>query len=114
LIREYLLLKHVREIELTQSARNVSSANTDSTVPTKSCVSKIIKKWWTTGLGLDKTQHRKKTVLTDEKLEDIWRWLQISPWKFLTQLSQETVVSVGSVSKATKLIKFHPYTCTCA
>jgi transposase len=58
---------------------------------------------------LDKTRHHKKTVLTDEKLEDIWAWLEIRPLKSLRRLSQETGVSIGSASKATKLIKFRPY-----
>jgi hypothetical protein len=38
-------------------------------------------------------------LLTDEKLEDIQMQLQISPWK--------TGVSVGSASKAAKLIKLY-------
>jgi hypothetical protein len=58
---------------------------------------------------LDKTRHGKKTVLTDQKLEDIRARLEISPRKSLRRLSQETDVSVGSASKATKLIKFRPH-----
>jgi hypothetical protein len=81
----------------------------DSSVPTKSCVSKLIKKWRTTGPVLDKTRHRKKTMLTDEKLEDIRARLEISPRKSLRRLSQETDVSVGSASTAVRLIKFRPY-----
>jgi hypothetical protein len=50
----------------------------DSPVPTKSCVSKVIKKWRTTGSVLDKTRHRKKTMLTDEKLEDIHARLRLA------------------------------------
>lgn len=73
-------------LELTQSAGKVPSANTDSPLPTKSCVSKIIKKWRTTSSGLDKTQHREKTAPTDGKPEDIWRRIQISPWKSLNTI----------------------------
>jgi hypothetical protein len=51
-----------------------------SPVPTKSCVSKLIKKWRTTGSVLDKTWHRKKTVLTDENLEDIYHKTLNSDW----------------------------------
>jgi hypothetical protein len=57
-----------------------------SPVPTKSCVSKLIKKWRTTGSVLNKTRHRKKTVLTDENLEDIRARLEISPRKSLRRL----------------------------
>jgi hypothetical protein len=47
-------------------------------------------------------------VLTDEKLEDIQVWMQISPWKSLRRLLQE-ILSVGCASNAAKLIKFCPY-----
>jgi hypothetical protein len=57
---------------------------------------------------LDKTRHSKKTVLTGEKLEDIRARLEISPRKSLRGLSQDTAVSAGSASKATKLIQFRP------
>jgi hypothetical protein len=92
---------------LTWSTGKDSSANTDSPLLTKSCISKLIKKWQTTGSVLDETWHHKKTVLT--VLEDIRVWLQIIPWKALRRLSQEMGVSVGSASKTTKLLKFFPY-----
>jgi hypothetical protein len=38
---------------------------------------------------IDKTQYCRKIMLKDEKLEDIQVQLQISPWKFLRQLSQD-------------------------
>jgi hypothetical protein len=60
----------------------------------------LTEKWHTTGSVLDKAHYGKKIVLMDEKLEDIWTWLQISPWKSLRHLSQETGVAVGSASKA--------------
>jgi hypothetical protein len=81
----------------------------DSPVRTKSCVSKLIKKWRTIGSVFDEPRRIKKTVLTDEKLEDIPARLQISPRTSLRRLSQETCVSVGSASKVTKLIKFRSY-----
>jgi hypothetical protein len=58
---------------------------------------------------LDKTRCHKKTVLTDENLEDIRARLEISPRKSLRRLSQQIGVSVGSASRATKLIKFRLY-----
>jgi hypothetical protein len=74
-------------------------ARKNSPVPTISWVSKLIKKWRITGSVPDKTRYRKKTVLTDKKLEDIRARLEISHRKSLRQLSQETDVSVGSDSK---------------
>jgi hypothetical protein len=59
---------------------------------TKSCVSKLIKKWQTTGSVLERTRYRKKTMFTDQKLEYILAWLQISPRKSLRRLSHETGV----------------------
>jgi hypothetical protein len=43
------------------------------------------------------------------RLEDIWAQLEIGPWKSQRQLSQEGGMSVGSASKAAKVIKFHPH-----
>jgi hypothetical protein len=47
-------------------------------------------------------KHDKKEEPIDEKLQDIGAGLHISPQKSLRQLSQETGVSVGSASEATK------------
>jgi hypothetical protein len=95
---------HIRKRYYVKCRKRFIHKYPDSPVPRKSCVTKLIK-WLTVGSVLDKTRHRKKTVLTHEKLEDILAWLQISPRKFLRRLSQETGVSAGCTSKATKLIK---------
>jgi hypothetical protein len=42
----------------------------DSPVPTKSCVSKLVKKWWATGSVCDIKKQSKRTVLTEEKVRD--------------------------------------------
>jgi hypothetical protein len=94
---------------LRQVQEKLHPQNPDSPVPTKSCVTKLIKTWRTVGSVLDKTRHRRKAVLTDEKLEDILAWLQISPRKSLRRLSQEAGVSADCTSKATKLMKLHLY-----
>jgi hypothetical protein len=51
-----------------------------------------------------------KHDIADENLEDIRARLENSPRKSLRWLSQQIGVSVGSASRATKLIKFRPYT----
>jgi hypothetical protein len=61
--------------------QGVISKYLDSPAHTKSCVSKPIKKWPSTGSVRDKTRHLKKTVPTDEKLEDVLAQLQVSPRK---------------------------------
>lgn len=83
-------------------------------MPTKSCGSKLIKKWRTTGLVLIKQVITRKWVFTDEKIEDIQARLQISPWKSLKQLSKKMGVSVGSASEATKLIVLSIQSYSCA
>lgn len=71
-----------------QSAGKDSSANTMIHPHLQNIVFKlIIKKWQTRGLVLDKTWQCQKAELTDDKLEDIQAWLQISPQKSLKQLS---------------------------
>ncbi|PSN55840.1 hypothetical protein C0J52_02726 [Blattella germanica] len=53
--------------------------------------------------------HRRRTVLTEEKLDDIAYLLENSPNKSLSKLAQQAGVSVSSVYKATKLLNFKPY-----
>jgi hypothetical protein len=93
-----------------RSARKDSSANTLFHPCLHNLVCRnLLRSGKLQGQCFDKTRHRKKTVLTDEKLEDIRARLEISPWKSLRRLSQETGVPAGSASKATKLIKFPSY-----
>jgi hypothetical protein len=40
----------------------------DSPVPTKSCVSKLVKKWWSIGSVCDIKKQSKRIVLTEEKI----------------------------------------------
>jgi hypothetical protein len=59
----------------------------DSPVPTKSCVSKLVKKWWTTVSVHDIKMQSKRTVLTEEKVRDVEAQLQISLRKSLRCLA---------------------------
>ncbi|PSN44344.1 hypothetical protein C0J52_11114, partial [Blattella germanica] len=62
-----------------------------------------------TGAFADKKRNRKRTVLTEEKLDDIGACFEQSPHKSLSKLAQQVDVSVSSVWNATKLLKFKPY-----
>ncbi|PSN30180.1 hypothetical protein C0J52_27590 [Blattella germanica] len=62
-----------------------------------------------TGAFADKKRNRKRTVLTEEKLDDIGACFKQSPHKSLSKLAQQVGVSVSSVWKATKLLKFKPF-----
>ncbi|PSN46079.1 hypothetical protein C0J52_02269, partial [Blattella germanica] len=62
-----------------------------------------------TGAFTDKKWIRKRTVLTEEKLDDIAAYFEQSPHKSLSKLAQQVGVSASSVWNATKLLKFKPY-----
>jgi hypothetical protein len=49
----------------------------DSPIPTKSCVSKVVKQWRATGSVCDMKKQSKRIVLTEEKVRDIETRLQI-------------------------------------
>jgi hypothetical protein len=50
----------------------------DSPVPTKSCVSKLVKNWRATGSVCEIKKQSKRIVLTEEKVRDVEARLQIS------------------------------------
>lgn len=104
LVECYLLRKNHR-----RRVRRFSRKYPDCTIPTESCLSKLMKKWHTTGSVCDIPRKRERHVLTVEKLEDIRVRLEISPRKSLKRLAQETDISKGSAHKATRLLKFRPY-----
>ncbi|PSN38379.1 hypothetical protein C0J52_21487, partial [Blattella germanica] len=74
-----------------------------------STIQQLVKKVCETGSFSYKKINRRRTVLTEEKLDDIAYLLENSPNKSLSKLAQETDVSVSSVYKATKLINFKLY-----
>jgi hypothetical protein len=49
------------------------------------------------------------SVLSNDSLEDLRARLLQSPRKSLRKLSQQTAMTYGSVQRATKLLKLHPY-----
>ena len=78
-------------------------------VPNKSTIHRLVCKVRETGAFTDKKRNRKRTVLTEEKLDDIGACFEQSPHKSLSKLAQQVDVSVSSVWNATKLLKFKPY-----
>ncbi|PSN44713.1 hypothetical protein C0J52_16647, partial [Blattella germanica] len=75
----------------------------------KSTIQQLVKKVCETGSFSDKKINRRRTVLTEEKLDDIAYLLENSPNKSLSKLAQQAGVSVSSVYKATKLLNFKLY-----
>ncbi|PSN51602.1 hypothetical protein C0J52_09095 [Blattella germanica] len=75
-------------------------------VPHKSTIQQLVKKMCETGSFSDKKMNRRRTVLNEEKLDDIANLLENSLNKSLSKLAQQAAVSVSSVYKATKLLNF--------
>ncbi|PSN33012.1 hypothetical protein C0J52_26248 [Blattella germanica] len=73
-------------------------------VPHKSTIQELVKKVCETGSFSNKKINRSRTVLTEEKLENIAYLLENSPNKSLSKLAQQTGLSVSSVYKATQLL----------
>ncbi|PSN32528.1 hypothetical protein C0J52_24776 [Blattella germanica] len=69
-------------------------------------IQQVVKKTCETGSFSDKKINQRRTVLTEEKLDDIAYLLENSPNKPLSKLAQQAGVSLSSVYKATKLLNF--------
>jgi hypothetical protein len=65
-------------------------------------------KRWTTGTVYDIKKESEKIFLTEEKVQNIEAWLQISHLKSLRCLTQETGILLESAFTATKLFGIHP------
>lgn len=80
--------------------------------PSKSTIHDLVKKLRTTGSLIDQKRERKRSVLTEDKLDEIGENLERSPKKSLRKLSQQMDVSLSSARKATKLLRLHAYKTT--
>ncbi|PSN45649.1 hypothetical protein C0J52_12339 [Blattella germanica] len=78
-------------------------------VPNKSTIHRLVCKVCEIGAFADKKRNRKRTVLTEEKLNGIGACFEKSPHESLSKLAHQVGVSVSSVWNATKLLKFKPY-----
>jgi hypothetical protein len=81
----------------------------DTICPSGDTISKLVKKVQTHSILIDRNPC---CVLTKEKLDDIGRWLENSPWKSLQRLAHQSGVSVGSAFTATELLHIHLYKIT--
>jgi hypothetical protein len=80
--------------------------------PSGDTISKLVKKFRTHGILIDRKPLKRSHVLTEEKLDDISHRLETSPRRLLRRLAQQSCVSVGSAWKATKLCHIRPYKIT--
>ena len=79
-------------------------------IPSRSTVHNLYNKFQATGSVEPKKQHKPRSVLTEETLDDICHRLEQSS-KSLRLLSQQVGIPYGSGQKATKF-KLHPYKIT--
>ena len=80
--------------------------------PARFTIHEILKKFETTGSVANKKRNHKRTVLTEEMLDEIGASLERTPTKSIPKLAQEVRISESSVHRATKLLKLKPYECT--
>ena len=80
--------------------------------PSRFTIHEIVKKFETTGSVANKKRNRKRTVLTEETLDEIDASLERIPTKSIPKLAQQVGISEFSAHRATKLLKLKPYKCT--
>ena len=76
-------------------------------MPNPSRIRRQAKRFKETGSAKNRKVNRRRHVLTEETLDEIDERLEHTLQKSLKRLSHETVVSVSSVQRATKLLKLH-------
>lgn len=78
-------------------------------IPNKSSIYRLIKKFKETGSVGNKKHNRRRTVLNEEMLVDIRVTFENSPKKSLRMLHQQKQISLFSAYKAAKLLGLTPY-----
>jgi hypothetical protein len=78
-------------------------------VPNKSTIQCLVERFRETGTIGGKRLSGHPSVLSNDSLQDIRTRLLQYPRKSLRKLSQQTGMTYGSVQRATKSLKLHPY-----
>jgi hypothetical protein len=82
----------------------------DSPVPNKSTISRLLNRFRDKGSVQDRNRYgRPSCQVTIRSLDDIRQTLLCSPRKSLRKPYLQSGLSYGSVHKATKILKLHPY-----
>ncbi|KAJ4438835.1 hypothetical protein ANN_14788, partial [Periplaneta americana] len=74
-------------------------------IPGLTTIHNLVNKCHKTGSVQDKKRRRRRTVLTEETLDNIGQQLKNSPKQSLRCLSQQTGISYTSLREATKLLQ---------
>jgi transposase len=78
-------------------------------VPNKSTIQRLVERFRETESTGEKRCSDRPFVLNNDNLEDTRARLLQSQKKSLRKLSQQTGMTYGSVQRATKRLKLHPY-----
>jgi hypothetical protein len=81
----------------------------DSPVPNKLAICRLVNRFRDTGSVQDRNRSGRPSVFSDDSLDDIRQILLPSPPKSLRKYYLQSWLSYGSVYKATKVLKLHPY-----
>jgi transposase len=74
----------------------------------KSTIQRLVERFHETG-SIGEKRSGRRPVLSYDSLEDVRERLLQSPRKSLRKLSQQTGMTYGSIQRATKRLKLHPY-----
>jgi hypothetical protein len=104
------ILEHYFSTPPYAECQNVfRSSFSDSVVPNKCTVQRLVERFRETESTDEKRRSGRPSVLSNYSSEDIrFRLLQF-PRKSLRKLSHQTGMTCGSVHRATKRFKLHPY-----
>ena len=80
--------------------------------PSRFKIHETVKKFETTSSVANRKRNRKRTVLTEETLDEICASVGRTPTKSIPELAQEVGISESFAHTATKLLKLKPYKCT--
>jgi transposase len=109
--RVFILEHHFSTRSYAECQNAFRNSFPDSVVPntSKSTIQRLVERFRETGSTGEKRRSGRPSVLSNDSLEDIIERLLQSPRKSLRKLSQQTGITYGSVQRATKHLKLHPY-----
>lgn len=108
--RVFLIELYAKYSSYIKCRRKFQRKYPESDVPSKSMIERLVKKFHSTGSVLDLKKRRRRSILTEEKLDEIGSFLESNPGKPLAQLAAHSGVSLGSVYTATRLLKLRSCT----
>jgi hypothetical protein len=106
----FFILEHYFSIRSYAESQNAfRNPSPDSSVLNKPTIQRLVERFRETGSTGEKRLSGRSSVISNDSLEDIRARLLQSPRKSLRKLSQQTGMTYGSVKRATKRLKLHPY-----